>query len=81
MEITISEYGNGYTWQQNDGTEIRRYRTDEHGNGLWAEGINIMGEFTGDWNQVVGTGQFSLPASRTAASSKIRRAAAKGYQQ
>jgi hypothetical protein len=80
MKISISEYGNGYQWEQNDGDEIRRYRTNEQGRGLWVEGVNLNGEGTGKWSQVVGTGQFALPAGRAAAAAKIRRAAAREYQ-
>lgn len=80
MGITISEYGYGYQWTQSDDTETRRYRTNEQGNGLWAENVNLSGEFTGKWSQIIGTGQFSLPVERAAATAKIRRAARRGYQ-
>jgi len=48
----------GWTWQIRDG---RTYRTDEEGHGLW-----LWLEQAGEYKQVMGTCQFSLPRDRKA---------------
>ena len=53
--IMVHTFG-GWQWETEDGT---CYRTDSSGEGLWLQSQN------GDWQQISGTMQFSLPENRT----------------
>ena len=76
----LTEYGNGWKWTVSaydwglGRVADQEYRTDRHGEGLWA-----VGSYTGNWadnyqdKQILGTCQFILNGSRKRVYGKIRR--------
>jgi len=74
MKISLHPYGES-GWEF--AVDLTPYRTDTHGDGLWR--FKETGAWFEDgerefaYTQIAGTCQFSLPAKRSSAYSKIRR--------
>lgn len=82
IAIRMTEYGSGWRFTVTNDDQATEYRTNENGRGLWQLVCRgTMYRDTGgqwqpyrEWQQVEGTGQFTLPSDRRRAYGRIRRA-------